>query len=439
MKVVIAIDSFKGSMSSMEAGMAAREGVLRACDAQVVVRPLADGGEGTTEALVEGLGGTYAEVSVTGPMGEPVTARYGILQTKKESMGDADSVKVNTACAADNNGKAEKLAVMEMAEASGITLVKREDLNPWRASTTGVGQMIRDAIAQGCREFLIGIGGSATTEGGIGMLQALGYEFYDKNEELLPPVFSSLGRIARIDDQHIVPELEECHFQIACDVTNPLCGENGAVYVFGPQKGVRLEEREEMDRQMRHFAEETERYLDEKESSADIPPEGRGCHPARAERTRILKNASHLAGAGAAGGLGFAFLSYLPNVELKSGISIVLDAIRLEQELSDADVVLTGEGRLDGQTAMGKVPVGVAHLAKKYGCRVIAFAGSVTDDAAACNAEGIDAYFPIVRGVTTLDEAMDRDTAKKNMSMAVEQVFRLVKSCGACSFKKFKN
>ncbi|MCD7819321.1 MAG: glycerate kinase [Lachnospiraceae bacterium] len=421
MKVVIAIDSFKGSMSSMEAGMAAREGVLHACDAQAVVRPLADGGEGTTEALVEGLGGAYVEVSVTGPMGEPVTARYGILQKQKKSVEDADPVKANAACIADGGEETEKLAVMEMAEASGITLVKRKDLNPWRASTTGVGQMIRDAIAQGCREFLIGIGGSATTEGGIGMLQALGYEFYDKNGELLPPVFASLGQIARIEDQHVLPELEKCHFQIACDVTNPLCGENGAVYVFGPQKGVKVEEREEMDRQMRHFAEETEQYLNKKEKNP-----GRVCGT-KETATGHLKNASHLAGAGAAGGLGFAFLSYLPNVELKSGISIVLDAIRLEQDLSDADVVLTGEGRLDGQTAMGKVPVGVAHLAKKYGCRVIALAGSVTDDAIACNAEGIDAFFPIVRGVTTLEDAMDRETAKKNICLAAEQVFRLVR------------
>ncbi|MCD8154437.1 MAG: glycerate kinase [Clostridiales bacterium] len=387
MKVVIAMDSFKGSMSSMEAGMAAREGVLHACDAQVVVRPLADGGEGTTEALVEGLGGTYARVSVTGPMGEPVTARYGVM---------ADG----------------KTAVMEMAEASGITLVKRENLDPWRASTVGVGQMICDAVRKGCREFLIGIGGSATTEGGIGMLQALGYEFYDADGEILPPVFASLGRIARIDDRNVLPELEECHFQIACDVSNPLCGENGAVYVFGPQKGVKSEEREGMDQLMRHYAEETFRYLETQNNVA--------------ERTRKIKNASHLAGAGAAGGLGFAFLSYLPNVELKSGISIVLEAIRLEQELIDANYVLTGEGRLDGQTAMGKVPVGVAHLSKKHGCRVIAFAGSVTDDAFACNEEGIDAFFPIVRGVTTLDEAMEPETAKKNMRLAVEQVFRLL-------------
>ncbi|HBA62424.1 MAG TPA: glycerate kinase, partial [Lachnospiraceae bacterium] len=173
MKVVVAIDSFKGSLSSMEAGRAARQGILKACDADVVVKPLADGGEGTTEALVEGLNGSYARIEVTGPMGVPTTARYGIV----------------------GNGKT---AVMEMAEASGIILVKREDLNPWKASTTGVGEMILHAVKQGCREFIIGIGGSATTEGGIGMLQALGYQFYDADGKELPPVFESLGKIERI-------------------------------------------------------------------------------------------------------------------------------------------------------------------------------------------------------------------------------------------------
>lgn len=375
MKVVVAIDSFKGSLTSMEAGNAAKAGVLQARDAQVVVMPLADGGEGTTEALVEGLGGAYVEVPVTGPMGLPVTARYGIMEDGRT-------------------------AVMEMAEASGIILVKREELNPWRATTLGVGEMIRDAVKRGCREFIIGIGGSATTEGGIGMLQSLGYEFYDEQGELLPPVLESLGRIARISRDQVMAELSECHFQIACDVTNPLCGENGAVYVFGPQKGVKPEERPVMDGKMAHFAKMTGAFTG--------------------------KDHSQSAGAGAAGGLGFALLSYLPNVELKPGISIVLEAVGLEREVADADVVITGEGRLDFQTAMGKVPVGVARLAKKYGCRVLAFAGGVTDDAGKCNEEGIDAFFPIVRGVTTLDEAMDKETAKKNMRLSVEQVFRLL-------------
>ena len=375
MKVVVAIDSFKGSLSSIEAGNAAKEGILKACRADVIVKPLADGGEGTTEALVEGLGGTYAEIKVMGPMGLPTKAKYGIMEDGRT-------------------------AVMEMAEAAGIILVKREELNPWKASTTGVGELIRDAIKRGCREFIIGIGGSATTEGGIGMLQALGYVFYDSEGNVLPPVFESLGRIEKISKENVPAELEECHFQIACDVTNPLCGENGAVYVFGPQKGVMPDEKKEMDESMMHYADKTAEF--------------------------IGKDNSQAAGAGAAGGLGFAFLSYLPNVELKSGITIVLEAIGLEKELADADIVVTGEGRLDFQTAMGKVPVGVAHLAKKYGCKVIAFAGGVTEDAGKCNEEGIDAFFPIVRGVTTLDEAMNTETAKKNMVLCAEQVFRLL-------------
>ena len=377
MKVVIAIDSFKGSMSSVEAGNAAKEGILNACEADVVVKPLADGGEGTTQALVDGLGGNFQEVQVTGPMGEKVHARYGILEDGKT-------------------------AVMEMAEASGIILVKREDLDPWKASTTGVGEMILDAVKKGCREFIVGIGGSATTEGGIGMLMALGYEFFDEAGALLAPRFESLGKIARISKEKVPPELSKCHFRIACDVTNPLCGENGAVYVFGPQKGVRKEERELMDAQMEHYASQTAEF-----KGMDL---------------------SKAAGTGASGGLGFAFLNYLPNAELKPGIDIVLEAVELEEELKDADIVVTGEGCLDFQTAMGKVPVGVARLAKKYHAKVIAFAGSVTKDAGKCNEEGIDAFFPIVRGITTLEEAMEPETAKENMRLAAEQVFRILRN-----------
>ncbi|MDO4312660.1 MAG: glycerate kinase [Eubacteriales bacterium] len=375
MKVVVAIDSFKGSLSSIEAGQAAKNGILKACRAEVVVKPLADGGEGTTEALVEGLGGRYVDVEVAGPMGLPTKAKYGIMEDGRTG-------------------------VMEMAEAAGMILVRREDLNPWRASTVGVGEMIRDAIKRGCREFIIGIGGSATTEGGIGMLQALGYTFYDADGNVLPPILESLGRIEKISNENVMAELQECHFQIACDVTNPLCGENGAVYIYGPQKGVRPEEKKIMDDAMLHYAGKTAEFFEEDNSKAP--------------------------GAGAAGGLGFAFLSYLPSVELKSGITIVLEAIELEKELKDADIVVTGEGRLDVQTAMGKVPVGVAHLAKKHNCKVIAFAGGVTDDAGKCNEEGIDAFFPIVRGITTLEEAMDKETAKKNMALCAEQVFRLL-------------
>jgi glycerate kinase len=232
------------------------------------------------------------------------------------------------------------------------------------------------------------------------MLKALGYEFYDSQGNLLPPVFASLSKIERISDKAVPKELNECHFQIACDVTNPLCGENGAVAVFGPQKGVKPEEKENMDAAMQHYAGKTAEFTG--------------------------KDHSRVPGAEAAGGLGFAFLSYFPHVELKSGIQIVMDAIGLEKELKDADIVVTGEGCLDAQTAMGKVPIGVAHLGKKYHCKVIAFAGGVTDDAGKCNEEGIDAFFPIVRGVTTLDEAMEKERAKKNLSLSVEQVFRLL-------------
>lgn len=227
----------------------------------------------------------------------------------------------------------------------------------------------------------------------------MGYVFYDAAGNILPPKFESLGRIERISGENVPAVLRECHFQIACDVTNPLCGENGAIYVFGPQKGVKPEEKKAMDESMLHYAKKT--------------------------ATFIGKDHGLVPGAGASGGLGFAFLSYFPNVELRSGISIILEAVGLEKELADADIVITGEGCLDMQTAMGKVPVGVARLAKKHHCKVLAFAGGVTDDAGKCNEEGIDAFFPIVRSVTTLDEAMDRETAKKNMTLSVEQVFRL--------------
>lgn len=375
MKVVIAIDSFKGCISSIEAGNAAKAGVERACTADIVVKPLADGGEGTTEALVEGLGGTYVMTQVTGPLGEKTCAKYGILPDGKT-------------------------AVMEMAQAAGIMLLKREELDPRRATTYGVGEMILDAVHRGCREFIIGIGGSATSEGGTGMLQALGYRLLDAEGNPIKQGLEPLDQIALIDGIDVPKELKECRFHIACDVKNPLCGTNGAVYVYGSQKGIREEDKQEFDQKMKYFADKTVKYI--------------------GKDYRMAK------GAGAAGGLGFAFLSYFPNAELKSGIDLVLEAIQFEQEVKDADFVITGEGRMDVQTAMGKVPVGVARLAKKYGAKVLAFAGGVTKDAGACNAAGIDAFFPIVREITTLEEAMIPEIAKENMELAVEQVFRLL-------------
>lgn len=375
MKVVVAIDSLKGSLSSIEAGNTIKSAILSVKpDASVIVKPLADGGEGTTDAFIEGLGGEKTELSVTGPLGAPVNAYYGYLP------------QTNT-------------AIMEMASAAGITLIPENKKNPLLATTYGVGEMIRHAIGKGCRNFIIGIGGSATNDGGIGMLKALGYSFLDENGQDIGEGGQALSKVMSIDASHICPELSECNFQVACDVKNPLCGSNGATYIYGPQKGVTEEMKEELDRGMAHFAQITEHVLNNHFSEAE--------------------------GAGAAGGLGFALLSYL-NARLTPGIELILEAIELEKEVQDADIVITGEGRLDHQTAMGKAPVGVARLAKKYGARVIAFAGSVTKDADACNDAGIDAFFPIVRGVTTLEEAMKPDNARANMAATVEQVFRLL-------------
>ena len=374
MKVVVAIDSLKGSLSSMEAGLAIKEGVLAAQpDAEVIVKPLADGGEGTTDALIEGMNGERIDLTVTGPMHTPVDAYYGYLR------------ETNT-------------AVMEMASAAGITLVPDKEKNPLLATSYGVGEMIIDAIQRGCRNFIIGIGGSITNDGGIGMLKALGVRFLDEKGEDAGEGGQALAKVACIDLSGLNPLLKECHIQVACDVNNPLCGESGSTYVYGPQKGVTEDMKKTLDEAMAHFARVTSESLE--------------------------NDYMNTPGAGAAGGLGFAFLAYV-GATVTPGIELILDAVGLEDELSGADVVVTGEGRLDFQTAMGKAPVGVARLAKKYNARVVAFAGSVTKEATACNKEGIDAFFPILRGVCTLADAMDPVNARNNMIATVEQVFRL--------------
>lgn len=375
MKVVVAIDSFKGSLSSIEAGQAVKAGVLAAHpDANVIIKPLADGGEGTTDAFIEGLGGQRIDLTVTGPMGSPVSCYYGYLEK-------------------------DKTAIIEMASASGITLVPAHQKNPLTASTRGVGEMILHALEKGCRHFIIGIGGSATNDAGIGMLKALGYSFLDEQGFDVGEGAQALGKVASIDAKNRHPLLDDCQFRIACDVTNPLCGENGATYIYGPQKGVTEAQKESLDQDMAHFADVTETTLN--------------C---------AYKN---YPGAGAAGGLGFAFLSYL-HASLSPGVELILDAINLSDALNGADIVVTGEGQLDRQTAMGKAPVGVAKLAKAHGAKVLAFSGSVTKEAVACNQAGIDAFFPILRNVCTLAEAMDPATAKANMTATAEQVFRLL-------------
>ena len=375
MKVVVAIDSLKGSLTSLEAGNAIREGILGVMpDADVLVRPLADGGEGTVEALTLGMNGKLEQVTVTGPLGTPIACTYGILE-------------------------ATGTAIIEMSGAAGITLVSEQDRNPLNTTTYGVGEVIKNAIAKGCRHFIVGIGGSATNDGGIGMLQALGYGMLDKDGKQVPFGAKGLEKLVTITDEHVIPELKECTFRVACDVTNPLCGEKGCSAIFGPQKGATSSMILQMDQWLDAYAALTAKKYEK--ADAKYP------------------------GTGAAGGMGFAFLSYT-NAVLESGIKIVLEETKLEECIKDADIVVTGEGRLDGQTILGKAPIGVADIAKKYDKIVLAFSGCATDDAVACNDHGIDAFFSILRNVCTLQEAMDGANARANMIATVEQVFRLI-------------
>ncbi|WP_448973191.1 glycerate kinase [Oribacterium sp.] len=394
MKILIAIDSFKGSLSSKEAGEAIKNGILRVVpDAEVLISPLADGGEGTVETLVEALGGSLETVRVKGPLFQEVEAHYGILPKSGKTTSEA-LLKTSSKNPLSNG----KLAVMEMSQASGITLLSPEKRNPLKTSSYGVGQMILDAYHKGCRRFLIGIGGSATNDGGIGMLTALGFRFTKEGGEEILPIGEGLKDLAGIENTSVPEGLLQCSFQIACDVENPLYGENGASLIYGFQKGGNKEMLSQMDLWMKHYSELVKEYNSATNSEAP--------------------------GSGAAGGLGFAFRSFLQG-ELKSGVSLILEETKLSEKMQGAGLVITGEGRLDEQSAMGKAPIGVAKLAKEQGIPVIAFAGAVTEGAKAYNQAGIDAYFPILREITTLEDAMKKETAKQNLADTVEQVMRL--------------
>lgn len=375
MNIVVAVDSFKGSMTSLEAGGAIAQGIRKAApDANVVVRPVADGGEGTMDALIEGMQGAYETITVTGPNGKPIECQYGVIPEAG-------------------------IAVVEMAKAAGLPLLRPEERNPLYTTTYVVGEIIKDAIQKGYRRFIIGIGGSATNDVGIGFLQALGYHFLNAEGKEVP--FGAIGvkDIADVRLGHVMPELQECSFRVACDVNNPLYGENGCSYVYARQKGATDESIREMDQWIQNYS----NLLKEKQLSMleDMP------------------------GAGAAGGLGYAFASFT-NSKLESGIQIVLEETKLEEYIKMADIVITGEGRLDGQTIRGKAPVGVAKLAKKYNKKVIAFAGSVSQDAVLCNENGIDAFFPILREVKSLEEVMKPENAEQNLTATAEQVMRLL-------------
>lgn len=376
MKVTCAMDSFKGSLTSRQAGEAAAEGIRRVYpNAEIFIRPLADGGEGTVAALLEGLGGELRTVTVSGPRGGRVECPYAVLPSGA--------------------------AVLEMAAAAGLTLLPLSERDPMRTTTFGVGQALRAAMAEGCRRFIVGIGGSATNDGGAGMLMALGFDLLDRDGMPIPLGAAGLEKLSSVSDGHVPPELRDCRFLIACDVDNPLCGPRGASAVFAPQKGADLAAADVLDGLLEHFAAVVREY--NPGADPDLP------------------------GAGAAGGMGFAFQAFLSG-ELRSGVQIVLEETELERYIACSDVVLTGEGRLDAQTVMGKAPAGAAALAKAYHRPVYALAGCVGEGAEACNAHGIDAYFPILRRVTGLAEAMEPAAAAANLSDTAEQIFRLYRS-----------
>lgn len=372
MKVAVAIDSFKGSLSSYQAAKAIEEGVhIVNPDAEVVIQAVADGGEGTVDALIEGMNGKKINVCVHDPLFREHETYYGVI---------------------------DQTAVMEMASASGLPLLTLEERNPLLTTTFGVGEMIMDAIERGYRHFIIGIGGSSTNDGGIGMLMAMGYRFLDKENRSIRLGAQDLDKIAKIDDRLVDMRIKECSFEVACDVSNPLCGENGASAVYGPQKGADAFMIQKMDAGLAHFAAITKAY-----NKTDY---------------------QGVSGTGAAGGLGFAFLSYLPS-KLVSGIDLVLTFVQLEDKLKDADYVFTGEGRMDGQTLMNKTPIGVARLAKKHGCRVIALAGQINEEAYILNDHGIDAMFSVVPGVVDLEYAMKPENAYRHLKNTVIQILRL--------------
>lgn len=422
-KILVAVDSFKGSMTSLEAGNAIKKGIKSILpDTEVRVRPVADGGEGTTDALIYGRDGVSRErCYVTGPLGDRITAEYTIYN------------------AADG-----RTAVMEMAAAAGLPLVPENWRDPMHTTTYGVGEMINDAVSKGCERFIIGIGGSATNDGGIGMLQALGFSCLDVNGHEVPYGAEGLGVLERIvipgkmlvrknsselavadpvdtpivgtaaisgagavdescvDDDDFAYRLSRCTFSIACDVTNPLVGELGCSRVFAPQKGADAETVEIMDGYMKNYADVVERSAEGK-SDRNTP------------------------GAGAAGGLGYAFLMFLGG-KLMPGIDIVLSEIGLEADVEWADTVITGEGRIDAQTMMGKTPAGVARLAKEHGKYVIAIGGCLGDGAENCVKEGLFNEFYAVNNVLGID---DSDSEQVRTAMKPENAAANLTTCAA--------
>jgi len=375
MKIVIAPDSFKESLTSMEVANELETGLRRVWpDAVYIKIPMADGGEGTVQSLVDATGGDIVSCSAQGPLGVAITASYGLL----------------------GGGKT---AVIEMAEASGLPLVPREQRNPLRASTYGTGEVIADALKRGVEDVIIGLGGSATNDGGAGMAQALGVRFYAADGALItePLGGGMLNTIARIDMSGVNPALKNLKVNVACDVTNPLTGPKGASAVYGPQKGATPAMVEELDRNLRHFA-----ALISRDVGIDVE-----------ERP----------GAGAAGGMGAALIAFAGGT-LKRGIELVVEATKLEQHMAGADLAITGEGRVDFQTAFGKTPSGVATAARKFGVPVVAIGGGLSEDARGVFEHGIDGLAAATVNPMDLDTAIRK--SRQYLQDAGERVARLI-------------
>lgn len=355
MKIIIAPDSFKESMCAEIAAKAIMKGFKMVFpDAQYICLPIADGGEGTVDALIAAVGGERVTIEVKGPLGEPTIAYYGLLA-------------------------AGKTAVIEMAQASGLMLVPSEQRNPMLTSSYGTGQLIQDALDKGVSQIILGIGGSATVDGGVGMLQALGAVFYDDKQNVLGAGGKVLNQIAKIDISALDSRLLDCSMSVACDVDNPLVGARGAAAVFGPQKGATPEMVAELENGLNRLA--------------DVIEQVKG------------QNYRNLAGGGAAGGISIAAAAFM-NAQLKPGIDIVIEAVKLEQEIVDTSLVIVGEGSMDGQTAGGKAPIGIAKVAAKHHVPVIALSGVLGDGVEGLHQEGIDAFFSILPRLSKLDEAL---------------------------------
>ncbi len=373
-KIVIASDSFKGSLRSQQVADAAGRACRRVLGdtVEVIKIPVADGGEGTMEALVPALGGEWITANVHDPLMRTIEAKYGIIHA-------------NT-------------AVIEMAVAGGLTLLTPEERNPMRTSTYGVGELMADALQRGCRKFLIGIGGSATNDAGVGMLQALGVRFLEESGKPVGAGGKELIRIDSIDDSQVLPALRDAQFTIACDVANPFSGSNGAAHIFAPQKGADAQMVEELDKGLKHFS-------------------------ALVKKMKNI-NLETIAGAGAAGGLGGGMLAFLP-AQLERGIEMVLDALDFDRRIAGAGLVITGEGKLDAQTALGKTPTGVLRRAQQQHIPVIAIGGAI-EHVEQLNELGFAAVFSILPAPVSLEKAMDSSYASGNVERIVEQILKAI-------------